>query len=90
MVEDIVEPYKLIRRQKAPYKKVDKVVGYLQETYCWTIFTFVENYITAKYNFRNNSEIYKKCTKKLLVAIFNNLVIEEVLFLIKNTKLLKL
>ena len=90
MVEDIAEPYKSTRRQKTPHKKVDKVVGYLWETYCWTVFTFVENYVTAKYSFRSNSKIYKKRAKKLLVAIFNNLVIEEVLFLVENTKLLKL
>ena len=29
VVKDIAKPYKLIRRQKAPHKKVDKVVGYL-------------------------------------------------------------
>ena len=73
-----------------PHEKVDKVVGYLRETYRWTIPTFVENYVTAKYSSRNNSKIYKKCAEKLLVAIFNNLVIKEVLFPVKNTKLLKL
>ena len=81
MVEDIVEPYKLTRRQKTPYEKVNKVVGSLWETYCWTVPTFIENYITAKYSFKSNSKIYKKkCAKKLLVVIFNNLVIKEVLF----------
>ena len=90
MVEDIAEPYKLTRRQKAPYKKVDKVVGYLQETYRWTIPTFIKNYVTAKHSSGNNSKIYKKCAEKLSAAIFNNLVIEEVLFPVKNTKLLKL
>ena len=73
-----------------PYKKVNKVVGYLQKTYCWTIPTFIENYITAKYSFKSNSKIYKKCAKELLVVIFNNLVIKEVLFLVENIKLLKL
>ena len=32
----------------------------------------------------------KKRAKKLLAAIFNNLVIKEALFPVKNTKLLKL
>ena len=90
MVKDIVEPYKLTKRQKTPYKKVNKVVGYLRETYCWTVPTFIKNYITAKYSFKSNSKIHKKRAKKLLVVIFNNLVIKEVLFLVENTKLLKL
>ena len=90
MAEDIAEPYKSTRCQKAPREKVDKVIGYLQETYRWTIPTFIENYITTKYNSRNNSKTQKKHTKKLSAAIFNNLVIKEALFLVKNTKLLKL
>ena len=90
MVKDIVKPYKLIKRQKVPHKKVNKVVGYLQETYYWTISTFIKNYITAKYSSGNNSKIYKKYAEKLLIAIFNNLVIKEALLLIKNIKLLKL
>ena len=49
----------------------------------------MKNYITAKHSFRNNSKIYKKRAKKLLAAIFNNLVIEEALLPVKNTKLLK-
>ena len=66
------------------------MVNYLQKTYCWIIPTFIENYITAKYSFRNNSKIYKKPAEKLLAAIINNPVIKEVLLLVKNTKLLKL
>ena len=66
------------------------MIGYLQKTYRWTVSTFLENYVTAKYSPRSQTEIYKKRTKKLLAAIFNNLVIKEVLFPIKNTKLLKL
>ena len=58
--------------------------------YRWSIPTFMENYVTAKYSFRSNSEIYKKRAKKLLVAIFSNLVIKKALFLIKTSKLLKL
>jgi hypothetical protein len=50
----------------------------------------MENYVTAEYSFGNNSKIHKKCAKKLSAAIFNNLVIKEALFLVKNTKLLKL
>ena len=50
----------------------------------------MENYITTKYSFGSNSEIYKKRAKKLLVAIFNNLVIKEALLLIENIKLSKL
>jgi hypothetical protein len=90
VVKDIVKPYKLIKRQKVPHKKVNKVVGYLQKTYRWTVPTFVKNYVTAKHSSGNNSETYKKHTEKLLAVIFNNLVIEEVLFQVKNTKLLKL
>ena len=60
MVEDIAEPYELTRSQKAPCEKVNKVVGYLLETYCWTIPNFIENYVTAKYSSRSNSKIYKK------------------------------
>ena len=33
VAEDIAEPQESVRRQKAPRKKVDKVVGYLRETY---------------------------------------------------------
>ena len=89
VAEDIVEPYKSIRRQKAPRKKVNKVVGYLRETYRWTIPTFIENYVTTKYSSGSNSEIYKKRAKKLSVVIFNNLFIKEALLLV-NTMLLKL
>ena len=89
MVGNIAEPFKLIKRQKMTHEKVDKVVSYLQKTYRWTVSTFIKNYVTAKYSFGSNSEIYKKCAEKLLAAIFNNLVIEEVLFPVKNTKLLK-
>ena len=73
-----------------PHKKVDEVVSYLQEIYRWSILTFIENYITAKHSPRSNGKIYKKRTKKLLVAIFSNLVIEKVLFLVETPKLLKL
>ena len=90
MVEDIAEPYKLIRCQKAPHKKVDKVVSYLQETYYKTVFTFIKNYVTTKYSSGNNSKTYKKRAEKLLAAIFNNPVIEKALFLVENIKLLNL
>ena len=66
------------------------MIGYLQEIYHWTISTFLENYVTTKYSPGSQAKIYKKHTKKLLAVIFNNLVIKEVLFFIKNTKLLKL
>ena len=66
------------------------MVNYLQKTYCWTVPTFIKNYVTAKYSFGSNSETYKKRAEKLLAAIFNNLVIEEALLPVKNTKLLKL
>ena len=66
------------------------MIGYLREIYRWTVSTFLKNYVTAKYSPGSQAEIYKKYTEKLLVAIFNNLVIEEALFPIKNTKLLKL
>ena len=90
MAEDIVEPYKSTRRQKTPRKKVDKVVSYLQKIYRWTVPTFIENYVTAKHSFKSNSETHEKRAEKLLAAIFNNLVIEEALLPVKNTKLLKL
>ena len=80
MAKDIAKPYKSTRRQKITYKKVNKVVGYLQETYYWTIPTFMENYITAKRSFGSNNKIHKKRTEKLLAVIFNNLVIKEALF----------
>ena len=53
VAEDVAEPQKSIRRHKAPHKKVDKVIGYLQEIYRWTISTFLKNYITAKYSPRS-------------------------------------
>ena len=66
------------------------MVSYLQETYRWSIPTFVENYITAKYSLKSNSKTHEKYTKKLLVAIFSNLVIKKALFLVETFKLLKL
>ncbi len=60
------------------------------EIYCWTVFIFLENYVTAKYSPGSQAKIYKKHAKKLLAAIFNNLVIKEAFLPIKNTKLLKL
>ena len=66
------------------------MIGYLQEIYRWTIFTFLKNYITAKYNPKSQAKIYKKYTEKLSVAIFNNSVIKEALLPVKNIKLLKL
>ena len=62
----------------------------MREIYRWTVSTFLENYVTAKCSPKSQAEIYEKRTKKLLAAIFNNLVIKEALLPIKNTKLLKL
>ena len=90
VAEDIAEPYKSTRRQKTPREKVDKVVGYLRETYRWTVPTFVENYVTAKRSFGSNSETHEKHAEKLSAAIFNNPVIEEALLPVENTKLSKL
>ena len=90
VAEDVVKPQELVRCQKTPCKKVDKVVSYLQKMYRWSVPTFMENYITAKYSFKSNSKTHKKCAKKLLVAIFSNLVIKKALFLVKIPKLLKL
>ena len=66
------------------------MIGYLREIYYWTVSTFLKNYVTAKCSPKSQAKIYKKYTKKLLAAIFNNLVIKEALLSIKNTKLLKL
>ena len=49
----------------------------------------MENYITAKNSPKSNNKIHKKRVKKLLVAIFSNLVIKKALLLVKTLKLLK-
>ena len=90
VAKDIAKPQELVKRQKTPHKKVNKVVNYLQETYCWSIPTFIKNYITTKRSPRSNSETHKKRVKKLLVAIFSNPVIKKALFLVKTSKLSKL
>ena len=58
--------------------------------YRWSVSTFVENYVTAKYSPRSNSETHKKYAEKLSVAIFSNPVIKKALLLVETLKLLKL